>query len=101
MFLGSSTGVLRISSIGGMSLSHREEIPVKRIVNALALAFILGAGTLQAQVDPGPRGGTAGAGSFFPTLTATEQAFFTAASKAQAAVDYVQSLQDSETRRAA
>jgi len=36
----------------------------------------LGASCLNAQVDPGPRPGPAGAGGFYPTLTGMEQAFF-------------------------
>src|SRR5579859_2871822 len=42
----------------------------------VCLTLILGTGTLQAQSDPGPRGGTAGAGGAFPTLNANEQAMF-------------------------
>jgi CxxC motif-containing protein (DUF1111 family) len=37
------------------------------------------ASTLLAQVDPGPRGGTAGAGGFYPTLDANEQTLFSQA----------------------
>ena len=40
-------------------------------------SLILGACILKAQVDPGPRGGPPGAGSYYPTLNATEQAAFT------------------------
>jgi CxxC motif-containing protein (DUF1111 family) len=36
-------------------------------------------GVCWAQSDPGPRGGAAGAGGFFPILNPTEQAFFSAA----------------------
>lgn len=41
-----------------------------------AIILTSGAGVLTAQVDPGPRGGAAGAGSFYPTLNASEQALF-------------------------
>ena len=44
---------------------------------ASAGTFALAAGLLSAQTDPGPRTGTTGAGGFYPTLNATEQAFFT------------------------
>jgi len=43
---------------------------------AVCLCVVLGAGILQAQTDPGPRGGPAGAGGAFPTLNANEVAFF-------------------------
>ena len=43
---------------------------------AVCLCVVLGAGILQAQTDPGPRGGPAGAGGAFPTLNANELAFF-------------------------
>src|SRR5258708_723435 len=64
-----------------MSILNRQDIPVQKLANVLAcaLAIVLGSGMLFAQTDPGPRGGAAGAGGFFPTLNATEQAFFTAA----------------------
>jgi CxxC motif-containing protein (DUF1111 family) len=39
--------------------------------------------------DPGPRGGAAAAGSFFPSLNATEQAFFTSAKAVFQEVDSV------------
>ena len=37
---------------------------------------MVGANQLCAQTDPGPRGGTANAGAYYPTLNAAEQAFF-------------------------
>jgi CxxC motif-containing protein (DUF1111 family) len=37
---------------------------------------VLGAQNLRAQTDPGPRGGPANAGGFYPTLNATEQSVF-------------------------
>lgn len=42
----------------------------------LSLVAILYAGNLQAQSDPGPRGGAAAAGGFYPTLNSNEQTFF-------------------------
>src|SRR5262249_18220379 len=42
----------------------------------LCLSVMLFAGLLQAQVDPGPRGGAPGAGGPVSTLNATEKAFF-------------------------
>ena len=39
-------------------------------------AVLLNTTPLPAQNDPGPRGGAAGAGSFFPTLNSNEQQFF-------------------------
>jgi CxxC motif-containing protein (DUF1111 family) len=42
----------------------------------LCTVAILNPATLSAQKDPGPRGGAAGAGSFFPTLNANEQLLF-------------------------
>ena len=44
----------------------------------LCAATMLNIGTLQAQVDPGPRPGAAGAGPPVPTLTADEKAFWKA-----------------------
>jgi cytochrome c peroxidase len=44
-----------------------------------AVLTLAGAGNLKAQTDPGPRGGAAGAGGFYPTLNANEQLFFTQA----------------------
>jgi len=40
------------------------------------LVVLLCAGVLNAQTDPGPRGGPAAAGGPYPTLNANEQAFF-------------------------
>jgi CxxC motif-containing protein (DUF1111 family) len=50
------------------------------VVVGLALTVVMGAGTLEAQHDPGPRGGAAGAGGFFPGLSPDEQSFFKEAS---------------------
>src|SRR5260370_42562481 len=50
------------------------------LIESIALCLILGgAGSVLAQTDPGPRGGTKGAGGPFPALNANEQAFFNAA----------------------
>jgi mono/diheme cytochrome c family protein/cytochrome c551/c552 len=46
---------------------------------ALCLTVVFCTGILQAQHDPGPRGGAAGAGGFYPTLDGNEQAFFSQA----------------------
>lgn len=43
---------------------------------SLALFVLLSVAMLQAQHDPGPRGGAAGAGGFYPGLNANEQAAF-------------------------
>ena len=45
-------------------------------VVGLALTVVVSTGTLEAQHDPGPRGGAAGAGGFFPGLSPDEQSFF-------------------------
>jgi len=46
---------------------------------AFVAALVLGAGALNAQVDPGPRSGSPSAGGYYPTLSAAEQALFTQA----------------------
>ncbi len=48
-------------------------------VVGLALTFVVSAGTLEAQHDPGPRGGDPGVGGYFPGLSPDEQSFFNAA----------------------
>src|SRR5690349_23060950 len=53
------------------------------------LALVLSAGTLEAQRDPGPRGGAAGAGGSFPGLNSNEQSFFTEATRAFMEIDSV------------
>jgi len=58
----------------------------KLTVTVLTLAVSIGT---QAQKDPGPRGGAAGAGGYYPTLTANEQAFFNTAASVFADVDSV------------
>jgi len=53
-------------------------IPNSRIAGlASAAALLAGVGILNAQTDPGPRGGPAGAGGKFPTLNINETFFFT------------------------
>jgi len=47
-----------------------------RTIRIFASAGFLAAALLRGQTDPGPRGGPAGAGSYFPTLNPNEQAFF-------------------------
>ncbi len=67
------------------SNSRENTVRSRRAVFIVAVSFMLlvGSTTLIAQQnatfgahDPGPRPGTAGAGGFYPTLNATEQAFF-------------------------
>ena len=41
-----------------------------------AFAILVSSGNINAQVDPGPRGGPAGAGGYFPALNADEQLLF-------------------------
>jgi CxxC motif-containing protein (DUF1111 family) len=56
-------------------MKHRNLLAVV----GLALTVVVSAGTLEAQKDPGPRGGAAGAGGSFPGLSPDEKAFFDAA----------------------
>jgi CxxC motif-containing protein (DUF1111 family) len=44
-----------------------------------SLVYVAFVGVCWAQSDPGPRGGAAAAGGYYPTLNVNEQAFFTAA----------------------
>src|SRR5260370_10581783 len=64
-------------------MKHRKstKLEILRPVNRLTLCLtvVLCAGILQAQHDPGPSGGAAGAGGFYPTLDGNEQAFFSQA----------------------
>jgi len=50
----------------------------KKVITATVFAsvLVLLTGTLCAQKDPGPRGGSAAVGNFYPTLNGDEQAFF-------------------------
>jgi CxxC motif-containing protein (DUF1111 family) len=64
----------------------------RRSVSPLVVVTILYASLqlqLAAQNDPGPRSGPAGAGSFYPTLNANEQAFFTQAQQRFQEIDSV------------
>ena len=56
-------------------MEHRKVLAVV----GLALTVIVNAGTVEAQHDPGPRKGAAGAGDFLPNLSDNERAFFNAA----------------------
>jgi CxxC motif-containing protein (DUF1111 family) len=56
-------------------LKHRNLLAVV----GLALTVVVSAGTLEAQHDPGPRAGAAGAGDVLPDLSDNEKAFFNAA----------------------
>jgi CxxC motif-containing protein (DUF1111 family) len=58
-------------------------------VVGLALTVMVNAGTLEAQHDPGPRGGPPGAGGFIPGLSHDEQSFFEDAIKDFMEVDSV------------
>jgi len=55
----------------------------------LALTVIVNVGSLEAQHDPGPRGGAAGAGGLFPGLSPNEQSFFNQAIGAFMEIDSV------------
>ncbi|HTC94956.1 MAG TPA: di-heme oxidoredictase family protein [Terriglobales bacterium] len=55
---------------------RRLEMLKAQYLLGLCLTVVLGIGTLQAQHDPGPRGGMAGAGGPYPGLNAKEQKFF-------------------------
>jgi CxxC motif-containing protein (DUF1111 family) len=50
-----------------------------RSFSVICLTLMIGGAALQAQVDPGPRGGPAGAGHAYPTLNSNEMFFFTQA----------------------
>jgi CxxC motif-containing protein (DUF1111 family) len=58
-------------------------------VVGFALTLLVSAGTLEAQRDPGPRGGNAGAGGSFPGLSPNEQSFFNEAIKDFMEIDSV------------
>jgi CxxC motif-containing protein (DUF1111 family) len=62
------------------------------VLAVLICAVVCVAGLLQAQsaaTDPGPRGGPAGAGSYYPTLDTNEQGFFNQAQTRFGEVDSV------------
>src|SRR5215472_3303233 len=66
-----------------------------RQLSPLVLAFamvLVTSSELVSQSDPGPRPGPSAAGSFYPTLNANEQAFFTQAQQRFAEVDSVLGL---------
>ncbi len=62
-----------------------------------AAALLLAAGIVNAQVDPGPRGGSPGAGSYYYSLNANEQNFFTEAQLRFQEVDSVSGTLPGET----
>src|SRR5580698_6906905 len=68
------------------------------VFTCAALLFLsVGLGKLQAQTDPGPRGGSANAGGAYPTLNANEQFFFTQALGRFQAIDSVSGKQPGTT----
>ncbi len=62
-----------------------------------AAALLLAAGIVNAQVDPGPRGGAPGAGTYYYSLNANEQNFFTQAQLRFQEVDSVSGTLPGET----
>jgi CxxC motif-containing protein (DUF1111 family) len=60
-------------------------------------AFVLATAIVNAQVDPGPRGGAPGAGSYYNTLSANEQNFFNQAQLRFEAIDSVAGTLPGET----
>jgi CxxC motif-containing protein (DUF1111 family) len=60
-------------------------------------ALLPGAAMVSAQVDPGPRPGASGAGSFYPTLNGSEQNMFNSASLVFKEVDSVSGTMAGET----
>lgn len=64
---------------------------------ACAAVVVVGAGNLNAQTDPGPRGGAAGAGGKFPTLNFSETFLFTQAQTRFQEVDSVSGAIAGET----
>jgi CxxC motif-containing protein (DUF1111 family) len=76
----------------------REEIIMRisyRFSHITALLFT--AGMVHAQVDPGPRGGAPGAGTYYDSLNANEQIFFTQAQLRFQEVDSVSGTIAGET----
>src|SRR5271170_504680 len=62
------------------NIRHAHVTTRAAIFTCAAVSFlVLGAGSLRAQSDPGPRGGTAGAGGPYPTLNTNEKSFFSQA----------------------
>jgi CxxC motif-containing protein (DUF1111 family) len=73
-------------------------IPNAQIVRfACAAVLIGGVGTMNAQTDPGPRGGPPGAGGKYPTLGINETLFFTQAQTRFQEVDSVSGALPGET----
>jgi len=64
---------------------------------SLATALLLATGIVNAQVDPGPRGGAPGAGSYYYTLNANEQNFFSQAQLRFQEIDSVSGTVPGET----
>jgi len=62
-----------------------------------ATALLLAAGIVNAQTDPGPRGGAPGAGSYYYTLNANEQNFFSQAQLRFQEIDSVSGTVPGET----
>lgn len=65
-----------------MSNQQKQSGPWELLLLLLVCALAGGATLLEAQAtarDPGPRGGAAGAGGYYPTLNSTEQYYFTQA----------------------
>ena len=61
-------------------MKHRKSTKLEILqLLALCLTVFLCTGILQAQHDPGPRGGPKGAGGGFPTLNADEKVMFATA----------------------
>src|SRR5271169_4645576 len=59
--------------------------------------LLCAAGIAHAQVDPGPRGGASGAGSYYSTLNVNEQLFFTQAQSRFQEIDSVSGTVPGET----
>jgi CxxC motif-containing protein (DUF1111 family) len=67
------------------------------ITAAYSIALFALLGTIQAQVDPGPRAGKAGAGGPYPTLSADDVAFFNQALERFKEIDSVSGTIGGET----
>jgi CxxC motif-containing protein (DUF1111 family) len=59
-------------------MARKEFMSILHRISHVA-TLLCAAGILQAQVDPGPRGGAASAGNYYSSLSASEQMFFTEA----------------------
>jgi CxxC motif-containing protein (DUF1111 family) len=69
--------------------------PVLTIIHVAS--FVLAVGMVNAQMDPGPRGGAPGAGSYYYSLNANEQNFFTQAQARFQEIDSVSGTLPGET----